>query len=111
MKAGMPTTLSVRCSSGFAIGAILSSLGSIHPVGAQTSESTATSVVAHNHVRLQQSTAASKIAAKTASRFIVPYEKYVLNNGLTVILHHDASQNNVAVNVVSRRSRQRATAT
>ncbi len=99
MKAGMPTTLSVRCSSGFAIGAILSSLGSIHPVGAQTSESTATSVVAHNHVRLQQSTAASKIAAKTASRFIVPYEKYVLNNGLTVILHHDASQNNVAVNV------------
>jgi len=38
--------------------------------------------------------------AKTAADpFTIPYEKYQLANGLTVLLHRDATQSNVAVNL------------
>jgi len=43
--------------------------------------------------------AAPKNAAPKANPFEVPFEKYSLQNGLEVILHHDASLPLVAVNV------------
>lgn len=42
-------------------------------------------------------TAEPTVAAQDV--FVVPFEKYTLANGLTVILHRDPSQTNVAVNV------------
>jgi len=43
--------------------------------------------------------AASGMTAATAAETLIPYEKFILDNGLTVIVHTDRKAPIVAVNV------------
>ncbi len=56
-------------------------------------------VSACQHVQEEQATSKSDTAATTSNSVSIPYEKYTLDNGLTVILHEDHSDPLVHVDV------------